>query len=168
VFIDSRGLEPDVLDEYSTIGRVQEQPPLIWRDVIKKYNISYIVISPLGPSGRIFPIVEQLFISDDWVLIYYDHLSLIFLRNDSKNPLLIKKYAKDKNSGLNTILVQASARAIFSKTNPYLLISIGKVFFKTGKFDDAEKAFMMAYERDPGNETLKLWMEKLKESKKIE
>jgi hypothetical protein len=33
------------------------------------------------------------------------------------------------------------------------------------KFEDAEKAFRMAYERDPDNQELKFWMQRLEENR---
>ena len=162
VFFDSRGLEPDVYMEYQNVINVNKTKPHSWDDIIKKYNISYVVMPPIFKFGRIYDLVEQLFISDDWVLIYMDHLSLIFLRNDPANSSVIEKFAIDKRNGLYTIITQTSARAMEFRDNPYYLISIGEVFFMMGKFDDVEKAFKMAYERDPDNEILGVWMGKIK------
>ncbi len=166
VFIDSRGLEIDILNEYNIVAGAFEGQALSWRDIIEKYKISYIVTSPLEPSGEIFPIVEKLFDSKDWVLIYYDHLSLIFLKNDPVNADLVQKYSRVKIEGLRTILIQASARALYSRINPNYLISMGKVFFKEGRFDDAKKAFTMAFDIDPDNAVLKFWLEKLEANTK--
>jgi tetratricopeptide (TPR) repeat protein len=166
VFIDGRGLEPDVYREYQNVINVNKTKPQSWDDVIKKHNITYIVIPPLFFHGEIYGLVEQLFDSEDWALIYVDHLSLIFLRNNSDNFSIIKRLEIDKRKGLNTIIIQASARAMQNPRNPYYLISLGKVFFKMGRFDDAEKAFKMAYERDPDNAILMFWMQKVQNKRK--
>ncbi len=165
VFIDGRGIEPNVLKEYAIVMGATEKSQISWEQIVNKYDISYFITSSIQPAGMIFPMVERLFVSDEWKLIYHDHLSLIFLRNDSGNSLIAGKHARDKSEGLNTILVQASARAMSNPVNPYYLISVGKVFFIMGKFDDAEKAFNMAHERDPDNPKLHFWMERLKESR---
>ena len=121
---------------------------------------------PLLFHGSIYPIVEKLFTREEWSLIYMDHLSLIFLRDTPDNSSLINKFAIDKSKGLQTIVIQASAKALKNPANPYYFITLGKVFFQMGKLDDAEKAFLMAYEKDPDNAELKFWMQKVEEAKK--
>jgi hypothetical protein len=168
VFIDGRNLEPDVFVEYKiVIDLIRNTNGKSWDDVIKKYDITYIVIPPLYLIGKIPYLIEELFIADEWILIYADYLSLIFLKNDNRNVPVIEKYAMDKSIGLNTIITQASARAMKNKANPYFLISIGKVFLIMGKLDEAEKAFKLAYKRDPNNEELKFWMERLEKKKEL-
>lgn len=164
VFIDGRALEPDIMSKYNVVASAEEGVQKSWEDIIKEYNISYIVMPPLLPHGEIYPIVEKLLEKEDWVLIYNDHLSLIFLRKGSGNEALIKRFAKDKKEGLNTIIIQAAAMAKKNRANPYYLIALGKAFFKTGKIEDAQKAFLMAFERDPNNLVIKEWLQKLRES----
>jgi hypothetical protein len=165
VFIDGRLLDENIYLDYQVVAYAVESPVVSWENIIEKYRISHIVMPPLLHHGSIYPIVDKLFEREEWILIYMDHLSLIFVRNDPWNASLIKKYAIDKQDGLQTIVIQASAKALKRKGNPYFLISLGKVFYKMGKLDDAEKAFMMALERDPDNATVKFWLQKLKEYK---
>ncbi len=165
VFIDGRSLEPDVYDKYRIVGSVSVERNQSWEDIMRRYNISYIVMPPLMPRGEVYPLVEELFEREDWTLIYNDQLSLIFLRNNSENQHIINRFAIDKKEGLNTIIIQASGRAMKNRVNPYYMITLGKVFFKMGKFDDSEKAFLMAYERDPKNLVIKAWLQKVREMK---
>ncbi len=165
VFIDTRSLEPDITYEYRVVAFAIDRPHLSWKGVIKKYNISYFVIQPLWQNGKIMPVVEELFDSKEWVLIYADHLSLIFVRKDSDNSSVIEKYEIDKKKGTNTIIAQASAWALIgNQINPNYLITLGKIFFKMGKLDDAERAFLMAYERAPDNPLAEEWLQKLREN----
>jgi hypothetical protein len=166
VYIDGRGLDAHVLNEYIAVMDASEEPPLSSKEIINKYNISYIVTSPLQPSGEIFPLVEKLFDSSEWVLIYRDHLTLIFLKNNPRNSSLVRRYSMDKTRGFKTIIFQASSRASSNRVNPYYPLSLGKVFFKMGNMKDAEKAFRMAYERDPDNTELSVWMGKLEKLKR--
>jgi hypothetical protein len=165
VFIDGRGLEPDAYKEYQVVSYARESPTASWHDIIKKYDISHIIMPPLQYHGEIYPLVEKLLESEDWALIYMDHMSMIFVRNGSQNEDIIQKFSIDKNKGLQTIIIQASSNAMTNGVNPYLLITLGKVFLTLGKLDDAEKAFNMAYEREPGNALVKAWMQKLSEQK---
>ena len=132
---------------------------------MRKYNISYIISPPLLPRGEIIPIVEKVLWDDDWALIYSDHLSLIFLRKNDENMRLIQQFGMDKKEALNTIIIQASARAKINSANPYYLITLGKVFLISGRVSDAEKAFEMAYQRDPHNPIIMEWLRKIREAK---
>ncbi|MEW6002160.1 MAG: hypothetical protein AB1638_05870 [Nitrospirota bacterium] len=166
VFIDTRKMELDVFNEYRALVNLWEGPPQSWMDIIIKYNITHIVTSPLMLTGDIYPLVEYLFDSKEWILVYADHLSLIYVSNNSENTSVIRQFTRDKNEGLKTIIVQASAQAMQNPKNPYYLISLGKVFLKMGRLNDAEKAFKMAYERDSGNTELKYWTQQLEKYKK--
>ncbi|TNF55112.1 tetratricopeptide repeat protein [bacterium] len=165
VFIDGRMLDESIYLDYQVVAYAVESTVVSWEDIIERNHISHIVMPPLLHHGNIYPIVETLFEREEWVLIYMDHLSLIFVRNDPWNASLIKKYTIDKQEGLHTIVIQASARALKNPVNPYFLITLGKIFFKTGRFDDAEKAFLMARERDPENPEIQEWLEKLKDKR---
>jgi hypothetical protein len=166
VFIDGRLLEPDVYNEYKIVISTKKGQSQSWEDIIKKYDISCFIMSPLSYHGQIYPIVEKLFDSDEWVLIYCDPLSLIFLNQKPENMLVIKGHAIDKKEMLNAISLQALAGAKSDRVNPYYFISLGKVLLKMGKFDDAENAFLAAYERDRGNSEVKYWLQKIRERHK--
>jgi hypothetical protein len=110
--------------------------------------------------------VEELFDSEEWALVYTDHLSLIFVRRDSRNTTVINSYEKEKEKGMNTIIAQASAWAMTpNQVNPNYFITLGKTFFRLGRFADSEKAFLMAYQRTQNNQEVKFWMQKLEELK---
>ncbi len=165
VFIDGRALEPEVYKDYQKVINLSKEKGRSWEDMVEKYNISYFVLTPLFLYGDIPSVIEELFINKDWVLIYADHLSLVFIKNDARNTSVIKKYAMDKVVGLNTIIVQTTAHSIRNKVNPYFLLSLGKVFFIMGRLDDAEKALTIARERAPDNAIIKFWIEKVKDAK---
>lgn len=165
VFIDGRSLEPDVYEEYNIIASASSKQNQSWEDILKKYNISYIITPPLLPRGEIYPIVEKILELESWVLIYRDQLTLIFLKNEPENMAIIKTFGKDKKEAYNTIIIQASARAMMNQTNPYYLITLGKVFLRTGRYGDAEKAFEMAFQRDPKNPVITEWLKKVREKK---
>jgi hypothetical protein len=162
VFIDGRALEPDIYTEYQNVVHLSSEN---WDDILEKHDISHVVIPSIFYHGNIMYFTEELFDNDDWVLLYADHLSLVFLRNEPEHSSLIKEYSIDKNIGMNTIIIQATIRAMRNPSNPYFLITLGKAFFRMGRIDDAEKAFTMAASRDPGNKEITFWLQKLKETK---
>ena len=159
VFIDGRALEADVHKDYKIIASSTAEGRPSWEDLARKYDITHVVMPPLLPRGEIYPLVETLFDRDEWVLIYYDHLSLIFIRNDSRNIPAVRRAAQDKSEGLNTIILQAAARAKQNPANPYYFVTLGKVFFRLERFDDSYKAFSMALQKDPHNALIKKWLE---------
>jgi hypothetical protein len=165
VFIDGRQLEDTIYLEYQIVAYAMEHPEVSWEDLINKYNITYIIMPPLIQHGAVYPLVEKLLTREDWALIYNDHLSLIFLRDTPDNVSLINTFAIDKTKGIHTIVAQASARALKNQINPYHLITLGKIFFQTGRLDDAEKAFLMAHQRAQNNPEVKFWMQKLEKLK---
>jgi hypothetical protein len=166
VFIDGRQLEDNIYLEYQIVAYAMEHPVVSWEDLIEKYNITYIIMPPLLHHGTIYPLVEKLLTREDWALIYNDHLSLIFLRNTLDNASLINTFAIDKNKGIQTIVVQASARALKNQVNPYFPFTLGKIFFQTGRLDDAEKAFRMALDRDQDNVMIQEWLQKVEDTRK--
>lgn len=165
VFIDGRNLENDAYGEYSAIITASSEQNRLWTDLLKKHGITYVVLPPLTPRGEIYPIVEKLINSNEWVLIYRDHLALVFVENDGNNEQLIRKFAEDKYDGLQTIVIQASAIAMIKSNNLYYLLSLGRVFYRMDKFDDSEKAFAMASKIDPGNAVISIYMKKINERK---
>ncbi len=165
VFIDGRDLEDDVHSDYDIIGKAMTEEGRYWADLMEKYGITYIVMPPLTVGGEIIPLVEKMFDMNEWVLIYNDNLALIFLKKDENNMQLISKYAKDKTDGLQTIVIQAAARAMTNPGNPRYFVSLGKVFLRMNKSEEAEKAFTMAYKIDPGNAVVSEYLKKIGEQK---
>jgi hypothetical protein len=165
VFIDGRTLEPDVYEDYNIIASASTDNNRSWEDILRQYNVTYVITPPLLSRGEMYPIVDALLEKVDWALIYSDHLSLVFLKNNAENISIIRAYSKDKMEGFNTIIFQASAGAMKNKANPYYMITLGKVFYKTGKMSDAQKAFEMAYQRDPKNPIITEWLRKVRSDK---
>jgi hypothetical protein len=162
VFIDGRMLDAAVYNEYRAVTLTRQSQAHSWEDILRDYDISYVIVPPLLHQGQIYPLVEKLYDSTEWVLIYNDHTSLIFLRDDPRNISLAKQYALDKKEVLNAIALQASTNARNDLTNPYFLISLAKASIKMGNFDEAEKALLGALERDPGNPEAGRWMQKIR------
>jgi hypothetical protein len=161
VFIDGRMLENDVYNEYETAILTKKNQSQSWEDVIRKYDISYVVVPPLLHLGHITPLAEKMYDSREWVLIYKDHLSLVFLRDEPRNISIVERHTRDKHEVLDAIITLARTRAAGDRTNPYYLISLGKAYLIAGKLDEARKAFLEAYEREPDNPETNRWIGKL-------
>lgn len=165
VFVDSRGLDYSVVEEYQKVAYAAVTPKWSWKDIIRKYDITYVILQPLWPTGTVIPFVELLLDNEEWVLIYADHLTLIFVLDDGRNGEVIDTYRLDKRKGMDTIIAQATAWAMGNTGNANYLITVGKVFLKQGRFADAEKALVMASQRDPGNPAIAALLQRVREQK---
>lgn len=165
VFIDGRLLDESILYEYNAISSAVQYRNETWEQRMERYDITHVVMPPLSPNGDIYPLVETLFDKDDWTLIYYDHLTLIFIKKGPENAEIIQEHGTKKEDGLNTIIVQASARAMQNAVNHRYLISLGKTFYRMGRIDDARKAFLLALQRAPDDRTIQDWLSRLDDKK---
>lgn len=161
VFIDTRKLDQTVFDEYDAVMSLYKSRTGSWKEILQKHDISHVIISPLMPNGATYPFVEKLFISNDWILVYADHFCLVFVKNSDLNMPVIKRRSIQKEAGLNTIVVQASSKAMIFPKNTRLFVSIGKAFYMSGRFDDAAKAFSHALDKNPGDKDAKFWLDRL-------
>lgn len=91
-FIDSRNLNDEIMAEYKSIDGRQSG----FEEKLKKYNIDCIVYSLpyLTTSAQEIEknLVSYLSRSENWKLIYWDDISLLFVRNDDKFKGIIDKY----------------------------------------------------------------------------
>jgi len=91
-FIDSRNLNDEIMAEYKSIDGRQSG----FEEKLKKYNIDCIVYSLpyLTTSAQEIEknLVSFLSRSENWKLIYWDDISLLFVRNDNKFKDIIDKY----------------------------------------------------------------------------
>lgn len=157
-FIDTRTLNMLVRIEYNWIMQAAEyatevnqsksNTPL-WERLLNHYKINFIFIQMLDPHAQMYPIIFKLIESDKWMPVYCDLISVIFVRNVEQNRLFIEKFKLSEENVYNTIISQAAIRALSNEVNPRALMSLGEVFYKMGRLEDAIKAYKYAYERMP-------------------
>lgn len=159
-FIDTRSLNMTVRIEYTWIMQATEyaeevnpsksNTPL-WERLLNHYKINFIFIPMLDQYAQIQPVIFKLVESDEWVPVYCDPISVIFVRNTEQNMPLIKRLKLSEENIYNAIIYQAAKKAISNEVNPRSLMSIGEVFYKMGRIEDALKAYKYAFNRMPGN-----------------
>ena len=91
VFIDGRSevYGPDKIDDYLAITGGAPH----WRDLVNdKYKLEYFFISYRMNSRGLLPLISNLE-RENWKLVYWDDLSVIYVRNSEQNREVIKKYA---------------------------------------------------------------------------
>lgn len=162
-FIDTRTLNMVVRTEYSWIMQATEftkevnpsksNTPL-WERLLNHYKINFIFIPLLDPHAEIYPVIFKLIESDQWVLVYCNPTSAIFVRNNEQNMHVIKKFKLSEENIYNVIIYYAAQRALSNEVNPRALISIGEVFYKSGRLEDALTAYKYADNRMPKNKRI--------------
>jgi len=117
VSIDPRGLNEKVHKDFEDIlsgtGRNDLKPK--WKRLLDSYNINFIFINSCDLfSGYFYPLIPIIMNDENWVLIYIDNSSLIFVRNSDKNKDLIRKLYIPKYRIYDEIIIEAM-RGISSK-----------------------------------------------------
>jgi len=89
----------------------------------------------------------ELVESDKWVTVYLDYMSIIFIKNKADNNDIISKYKVSKDDVYNVFITKYAASAMDDRINPRYVISLGHIFSKLGRYEDALKAYRYAFER---------------------
>ncbi len=160
-FIDSRTLNINVRKEYEWIvgaqemdSRTEDGAPTkkqLWELLLRHYNINIIILKVTDPFYQIHPLIFKLIEGQGWRPVYSDHESVIFLRNNESNERAIEQYGLPAEEVFNTIISQSASGALRNETNPISLISLGDVFYKMNRLEEARKSYSYALERMPGN-----------------
>lgn len=172
-FIDSRGLNLTVMAEYSWIidavkslynpDLPKNKKPL-WERLLDHYNINFIV-AEIDIFGYIPKVFFELFDRKDWVPVYVDFRSILFVRNIEEHKDVIKKYKQDSERLMNLLIARTALGAINNDYNPRYLISLGEIFTELNRLDDAIIAYKYALKRSPHNELIKKRIKELEKRK---
>lgn len=159
-FIDSRSLNYIVNMEYGWIMRAQDSapgfqapagaPPL-WERLLNHYDIDIILTNTTGPFGEVAQLYFRLMEHPEWVPVYADLVSIVFVRDVEENKKLIEQFAMPKEVVNEGLVVRLTKLALSSREKPQVLMSLGDVFFYMGRYEDALKAYEHAAElkKDP-------------------
>ena len=165
-FVDTRALNISVRLEYEWISNAVEKiDPIdnvtsapakpLWELLLNHYNINYVILSLIDRISQVPPLVFKLTESDNWVLVYSDHMSVIFVKNTDQNKDIIRKNPIPKERIYNMIIYLSAGHALDNKINPRSLISVGETFYKMGRLEDSLKAYKYALDRMPGDAAIK-------------
>ena len=172
VFIDTRQVNYTVSTEFFwIIGSVRsiQNPELpegkkpLWKRLLDHYEIDIVIIDTVGVMGQIKPLIFSLLKSDEWVPVYIDIMSVVFVRDNEANKEIINKHNILDDIVYNAVLLRLTNYAGMDKRNPRLLISIGDVFYEMGRYEDALTAYEYADKRKPNDKFIKYKIEKIKQ-----
>ncbi len=155
VFVDGRGLIEEVFFQNSKIfsanlqqfGDIPE-----WQAFMKAYNINFIITYSVNDfSGKLIPIIPFIMNDPEWLFVYMDNNSLIFVKESPENSGIIEKYSMPKKWVWNEVITEAAykVKKVPEKTNFY--ITMGDAFFAKQDFQDARTMYLKAREFNPSN-----------------
>ncbi len=152
-FIDSRSLNKTVMNEakwvenaYEKVAGIKtrnEQTPL-WEAILRHYNFNYIVVPYIDIYNSVVNLVFELIGREDWRPIYIDKISVVFIKNSPENKDIIAKYGIEDTVMYNAIISRLVSQNMGNRFNPRYLISLGRIFSKMGRNEDAIEAFRYA------------------------
>jgi len=163
-FIDTRWLNYTVKKEYAWIMNVVDsihtteftanKRPL-WKRLLDHYNINLILFIPIDIYGTVPRLILALADDNEWVPIYCDSISIVFIKNIPENYATIANFKIDKETVYNMVIFRASIMAGRDNQNPKSLLTLGKTFYSMGKLNEALIAYKYALKRSPQNEYIK-------------
>ncbi|MBI5632391.1 MAG: hypothetical protein HZA15_02800 [Nitrospirae bacterium] len=155
-FIDTRSLNITVMHEYGWVATAvtkvegirtkNEQTPL-WEAILRHYKINYIFLATSTTYGSVMPVVLELTAGDEWVPIYMDTLSIIFIKDKYENREIIAKFRIDDSFVYDALIYKYASDTMANDVNPRHLMSLGSIFSKMGRYEDAAKAYRHAAQR---------------------
>lgn len=172
-FIDSRGLNLTVMAEYGWIfdgvrsiynRKLSPGKKPLWKRLLDYYNINFIVFE-LENFGTVPQVFFELLEDSEWVPVYIDVRSIVFVRDIKEHKEVIAKHKKTFNEVMNFLIVRSTLGAINQEYNPRFFVSLGECFTRLNRFDDAITAYKYALKRMPGNENIKKKIEELERKK---
>jgi hypothetical protein len=155
-FIDTRSLNINVMNEWEWIVLAKEEVEGIqtkddsiplWESLLTHYRINFVLMPLMDLYGNVITLILELAESDDWVPVYMDYMNIIFIRNREYNSDIISKNYTSKEDVYNMLIAKNSNLAMNDKLNPRHLISLGSIFEKTGRHEEALKAYKYAAAR---------------------
>ncbi|TAN40609.1 MAG: hypothetical protein EPN25_07055 [Nitrospirae bacterium] len=97
VFIDGRALDEEINRVSLAINMAQVRPGIVeWKSLLDLYHINYIVTTPFWQSGAALPLTNELMKDRDWVLVFSESSTMIFVRDVPANARVISHYSLPK------------------------------------------------------------------------
>jgi hypothetical protein len=153
VFIDGRGLIGEVF--FQEVKIMEASPEYIsglpaWKALLNAYNISSIITySVANFTGRIVPLIPALLHDPEWRLVYFDNISLIFVRDSIQNSDIIRRFDLPKEWLWNEVAVESALKSHDYRNNINYLITEGDALLQKQSYADAKEAYLKALQIEP-------------------
>lgn len=158
VFIDGRGLDPDIYNDWmlmTSASLKEEGGRKEFEVLLERYGIDYVV-QPLVyfGSGRLTPLLKFLMIKPEWIPVYIDQQSFILVRNSPKNATVIERYQLDKRDFNHKTVGFLTALCKNSPTTVINHVALAEMLIFVGRYDEAEKRLEVIARLQPDNPNL--------------
>lgn len=147
IFFDGR-LEVHDEELYREYVRLIEDPGLFWPKIAKKYNINYVLLA--HTEEGIDGLLTYLFSDPGWKPVYFDDMSVIFVKDSQENQKIIKKYQINMVSADFADI--SRLRGLPAKFLSRLYFRRGNFFTRFSNFDKAKQNYTKAVIYDPLDE----------------
>lgn len=152
VFIDGRVLFDDIYHASQLIdaaysGQYAGLP--YWKSVLKAYNVGYIVAPVFISSGQLYELLPALMQDREWVPVFVDRVSIIFVSSSSDNGAVIKKHAISKEYLAEELLQLCDSIISAEPRNFMAYTGKGDLLVIRGRYEDARLAYEKALEISP-------------------
>jgi hypothetical protein len=133
----------------------------LWKRLLDHYRVNLILLDTLGIQGGVPSLLLKSIENDEWIPVYADLISVVFIRNTQENQEIIERFKVSKETVYNLLIVRAVKRAIATR-NPAYLKDIGDIFAERGMMKDALTAYEYAIKRLPPYHPLRRELERVK------
>lgn len=158
VFIDSRGMDIDVFDDWllmvsaslKEVGSRKE-----FEVLFDRYEIDYVVQPHIyQDTGRLTPLVKFLLVKPEWIPVYIDQNSYILVRNAQKNAAVIERYRMEKSHFNNKMVGYLKALCNAWPAEIVNHVALAEMLIFVGRYDEAELRLELISQIQPDNRDL--------------
>jgi len=68
--------------------------PMFWERIVDTYHINYALLGH-GWSPNLKPLIRMLYTRNDWILVYFDDIAAVFVKDDLRNQDIIRRFHTD-------------------------------------------------------------------------
>lgn len=164
IFIDGRGLQPKVFDDYQKLAmasttRVDGRRE--YEALLDQYDIDYVIQPIYDGDGYIQPLMKSLLSRPDWIPIYLDATVYILARLNSGNAEAIDTYRIDKNEFNTRLLLIINYISQSSPQEVGYQIARAGILIYLGMHDEAKAQIDMIAALSPHDRSLPLLQREL-------
>jgi hypothetical protein len=166
VFVDGRCLNETVFFHYKQImkaanGNIPDKP--LWNRLLNAYNINFILINAVSSDGKIIPLVDSLYASSEWKLIYSDGKSMIFLKDLPINQDIVRQYQLSKERIDDEIISECRQGIADTPATWGYYETLGYIYMKKNLLNEALGIFRKYLTMNPNNKQVRYYHDLLKQ-----
>lgn len=158
VFIDGRVLSADIFElaeviENANAGEREIAGKPMWKSLLEAYGVKYLIIPYAEPNGEVRRLFFTLITDRDWVPVFFDPGSVIFVQDSPINRDVIKQYIISRDSLLSALIeiCDVSIQGNPHNIKPY--ITKGDLYLIQSRYEEAKAAYKKVIEIAPLNIT---------------